>query len=218
MVFDGSDVGLNGDVDAFTFLPDGSLLLSIDASATLGGISFTDADIIQFTPTSLGPNTAGTFSMYFDGSDVGLTTSSEDIDALHVLPDGSLILSFIGSFSVPGVSGADEDLARFVPTSLGPNTSGTWSLYFDGSDVGLSQSSSEDVNGVWIDPATGYIYLTTLGSFSVTGVSGDGADIFVCQPITLGSNTSCNYVPGLYWDGSLHGFAGEVLDAFEIVR
>ena len=138
MYFDGSDVGLTGDVDAFALLSDGSLLLSIDASATLGGISFTDADIIQFTPTSLGPNTAGTFSMYFDGSDVGLTTSSEDIDALHVMSDGSLIISFIGNFSVPGVSGADEDLARFVPTSLGPNTSGTWSLYFDGSDVGLT--------------------------------------------------------------------------------
>lgn len=216
MVFDGSDVGLTGDVDVFTILSDGSLLLSTDASATLGGISFADADLIQFFPTSLGTNTAGTFAMYFDGSDVGLTTTSEDIDALHVNADGSLILSFIGSYSVTGASGADEDLVRFVPTSLGTNTAGTWSIYFDGSDVGLT-ATNEDTNGIWIDSTNGDIYLTMLGAFSVTGASGDGADIFVCHPITLGSTTSCNFGPGLYWDGSLNGFSGEVLDAVEIV-
>ncbi len=216
MVFDGSDVGLTGDVDAFAFLPNGSVLLSIDASATLGGIAFADADIIQFFPTSLGPTTAGSFAMYFDGSDVGLTTTSEDIDALQVNTDGSLILSFIGSYTVTGASGADEDLARFVPTSLGTNTAGTWSIYFDGSDVGLT-ATTEDTNGIWIDSANGDIYLTMLGAFSVTGASGDGADIFVCHPITLGSATSCSFGPGLYWDGSLNGFSGEVLDAVEIV-
>ena len=38
-------------------------------------------------------------------------------------------------------------------------------MYFDGSDVGLSTSADEDVNGVWIDPANGTIYLTTVGAF-----------------------------------------------------
>ena len=218
MVFDGSDVGLTGDVNAFAFLSDGSLLLSIDGTATLSGVAVDDSDIVRFVPTSLGTNTAGTFSMYFDGSDVGLSTSSEDIDALQVLSDGSLIVSFTGSYSVTGASGVDEDLARFVPTSLGDNTAGTWSIYFDGSDVGLNTASSEDTNGLWIDSTNGDLYLTTVGVFSVTGVSGDGADLFVCHPITLGSTTSCNFGPGLYWDGSVYGFAGEVMDAVEIVR
>jgi len=39
-------------------------------------------------------------------------------------------------------------------------TSGTWTGYF-GSDVGLSDSSSKGVSGVWIDSVTGEIYLTT---------------------------------------------------------
>jgi len=52
----------------------------------------------------------------------------------------------------------------------------------------------------------------------VTGVSGDGADIFVCSPGTLGTTTTCTYGPGLYWDGSANGFAGEVMDVLEIQR
>lgn len=218
IVFDGSDVGVTGDVDAFAFLPDGSLLLSVDVATNIGGISVDDSDIVQFIPTALGPNTAGSFSLYFDGSDVNLSDSSEDIDALYVFDDGSLLLSFIGDYNVNGVSGKDEDLVIFTPTSLGTETAGVWGLYFDGSDVGLSNSSSEDVNGVWVDEANGDIYLTTSGNFAVANASGDGASVFICHPIALGSNTSCNFGPGLYWDGSVNGFSGEVLDVLAIVR
>lgn len=217
LYFDGSDVGITTDISAFTLLPDGSILMSFDSTTTAGAAgTVADADVVQFFPTSLGSNTAGTFAMYFDGSDVGLTTTSEDIDAISVLADGRIILSTVGNISVPGVSGLDEDLVAFTPSSLGANTSGTWAYYFDGSVVGLNTSSSEDVNGVWIDPVNGDIYLTTIGAFAVTGVSGDGADIFVCVPGSLGAGTSCTYRS--YWDGSTLGFAGEIMDAFEIVR
>jgi hypothetical protein len=48
----------------------------------------------------------------------------------------------------------------------------------------------------------------------VIGASGDGADIFVCAPGSLGTTTSCTF--GMYWDGSANGFAGEVMDGFFI--
>jgi hypothetical protein len=63
--------------------------------------------------------------------------------------------------------------------------------------------------------ANGPVYLTTLGAFSVPGVSGDGADIFVCTPGTLGGATSCTH--SMVWDGSANGFGGEVVDDFSIV-
>jgi hypothetical protein len=216
MYFDGSDVGITGDVDGFALMPDGSILISLDAAATISGLgTVDDSDIIRFIPTSLGANTAGTFQWYFDGSDVGLTTNDEDIDAIDFAPDGRLVISTLGSFNVTGASGNDEDLLAFSPTSLGSTTNGTWSLYFDGSDVSLN-ASSEDVNGVWIDPANNQLYLTTTGAFSVTGVSGDGADIFVCTPGSLGPTTSCTF--SMYWDGSAFGFAGEVADGIDIVK
>ena len=75
----------------------------------------------------------------------------------------------VGTYSVTGVSGSDEDLLIFTPASLGETTSGTWELYFDGSDVGLSVSS-EDIYGTWLDD-NGDIYLTTKGAFTVAGAA-----------------------------------------------
>jgi hypothetical protein len=217
LFFDGSDVGMtnsSADIDAFDILDDGSLLFSILGSATLPNVgSVTSSDIVRFVPTSLGTTTAGTFAWYFDGSDVGLSTTGENIDAIDRLADGRLLISTTGGFSVPGVSGADEDILVFTPTALGSTTSGTWALYFDGSDVGLADSSSEDIGGLWVDESTGNLYLSTLGSFSVSGASGDGADVFICDPTSLGATTACTYGPGLYWDGSANGFAGEIIDA-----
>ena len=143
MYFDGSDVGITGDVDAFFRMQDGTILLSLDADGTVSGLgTVDDSDAIRFTPTSLGTNTAGSLSWYFDGSDVGLTTTAEDIDALGFTPDGRLVFSTIGSFAVTGASGNDEDLLAFTPASLGATTSGSWSLYFDGSDVDLNTADS----------------------------------------------------------------------------
>lgn len=217
MYFDGSDVGITSDVDAFHILFDGTILLSLDADVNVSGLgAVDDSDIIHFTPTSLGANTSGTFSMYFDGSDVGLSTADEDVDAFGFTPDGRLVFSTIGVFGVPGVSGGDEDLIAFTPTTLGANTSGAWSLYFDGSDVGLNEATSEDINAVWIDPANGRIHLSTLGNFSVTALSGLGSDVFICTPGSLGNVTTCTY--SSYWIGTSNGFSGEIVDSLMIVR
>jgi hypothetical protein len=216
LFIDGSDVGLtNTDVDAFEIQADGTMLMSFDTDFTLSGFgAVDDSDVLRFTPTSTGSTTAGTWSWYFDGSDVGLSGTAEDVDALAVLPDGRLLISTVDSVSVTGASGADEDLLAFTPTALGTTTSGTWAMYFDGSDVGLSTTSNEDVNGVWID-ATGKIYLTTLGNFSVTGVGGDGSDVFVCTPGSLGNTTTCAWA--MYWDGSVNGFSGEDTDSVSLI-
>ena len=219
MVFDGSDVGLGGtDIAAFSLLSGSSILISFDSSTfTVPGLgTVEDSDIVRFIPVSLGPDTVGSFDWYFDGSDVGLTASGEDIDAIDFAPDGRLLLSTRGSFGVSGASGGDEDLVAFTATSLGSNTAGTWVLYFDGSDVGLNSSSSEDVNGVWVDPLTGEFYLSTLGSFAVNGVSGTGADIFICTPSQLGSTTGCTFRS--YWVAAGFGWGAEVTDGIHVAR
>ncbi len=220
MYFDGSDVALSGsgarDVDAFYEMSDGSLLLSFTGATTIPDVgNVDDSDIVRFIPTSLGTFTSGRYEWYFDGSDVGLTTSGEDVDAIKLAPDGRLLISTAGSSSVPGVSGGqDEDLLAFSATSLGQSTSGSWALYFDGSDVGLADSGDEDVWGAWVDEVESAIYLTPRGAFSVSGANGDGADIFVCEPGSLGPSTSCTFRP--FWDGSANGMAGERLDGIGI--
>ena len=198
MYFDGSDVKIgNTDVDAFHINPDGTILMSfvhpINFAAPLGKVD--DSDIVKFIPTQLGEDTIGTFELYFDGSDVGLTTGSEDIDALSIAQDGRLIISTYGTVNVPGVEAKDEDLLAFLSTSLGDNTQGTWSLYFDGSDVELTQGS-EDVNSLDINAANGDLYLVTRGNFvanSLNTLSGDNNDVFRCVPQTLGDTTACTF-------------------------
>ncbi|MEZ4658891.1 MAG: hypothetical protein R2911_15090 [Caldilineaceae bacterium] len=215
LVFDGSDVEVGGvDVNAFVILSDGSLLLSTDNPVTISGIgAVDDSDILHFIPTSLGANTAGSYELYFRGADVGLTTSGEDIVAIDFAPDGRLLISTLNGVSVPGVSGADEDLLAFAPTSLGDPTSGSWSLYFDGSTAELVDTT-EEIWGLSLD-ASGKLYLSTKDIFSVTGVSGTAADIFTCTPISLGpNNTSCTYAS--YWLGADHGFGSEVIDGMDI--
>ncbi len=217
LFFDGSDVGVSSaDLDAFDRIGPDTFLMSFNSTITLADAGIIEpTDVVLFQATSVGANTAGTFSLYFDGSDVGLETSGERIDALMRLPDGQLLVSFKGNYSMTGVSGNDEDLVIFAPVSLGSNTSGTWSLYFDGSDVGLDTSSDEDINGV-NRANNGDIYLTTLGAFAVAGVSGGGEDIFVCSPISVGDVTSCTFAPTLFFDGSTLGLTGQSIDAFDL--
>jgi hypothetical protein len=217
LFFDGGDVGLaNFTIDAFDVIAADKVLLSFTGSGTVGAMSFDDSDIVLFTGT-LGSSTVGTLSIYFDGSDVGLTTSSEDVDAIQLLSNGNLLLSTAGSFSVSGISGADEDIIMFAPSAGGladDSSVGTWSLYFDGSDVGLS-SSSEDVEGLAIS-SSGDLYLSTLGSFSVSGLSGANEDVFVFTPNSLGAATSGAFGLGLFFDGSLYGLGGNNLYAIDL--
>lgn len=214
MLFDGSDVGISADVNAFHLMDDGSILLSFNDPATLSGLGqVEDSDIVRFVPTRLGPTTAGAFELYFDGSDVGLSAGGEDIDAIGLTADGRLVISTLGSVGVPGLSAKDEDLLLFNATSLGANTSGTWELYFDGSDEGLTDGD-EDIMGAWIDPVTGEIYLTTKDDFNAGGVTGEKDDIFICAPAALGENTACAF--SFFWDGDAHSFGRERVDGLAL--
>ncbi len=215
--FDGSDVGLSGlKLDAFAVIGSDEILMSFTNAGSVPGVAGTvdDSDIVLFTATSLGESTAGSFSLYFDGSDVGLSKRGEDIDAIELLENGHLLVSTQGGLSVSGASGKDEDILEFTPTSLGASTSGSWATYFDGSDVGLG-SGSEDVDAMGLD-ATGKIYLSTVGNFTANGLSGADEDVFGFTPTSLGSATVGNFDAGRFFDGSLFGLGTSDLYAIDL--
>jgi hypothetical protein len=217
LAFDGSDVGVaSRRVDAFSWLGAGTLLLSFDTAGSVPGISGTvdDSDVVRFDSTSLGTTTRGTFSLYFDGSDVGLTADAHDVDAFELLPDGRILISTTGSVTVAGVTAPDEDLLAFAPTSLGANTAGKLALFFDGSDVGLG-GSGEDVDAVAVD-ASGRIYLSTFEAFSVPGIAGQDEDVFVFTPSALGSTTAGSFSSTLRFDGSTFGLGSNNLLAIDL--
>ncbi len=215
LYFDGSDVGLSDfTIDAFAIIGDNEILISFTRAGSVPGVSGTvdDSDIVKFTG-SLGSQTSGTFELYFDGSDVGLASGSEDVDSVELLPDGTLLLSTTGKFRANGLSGADEDIVACNSPATGPNTAcGSLTLYFDGSDVALS-GNSEDVDGLAV--SGGGIYLSTIGNFSTNDLSGADEDIFVCNTPDIGTNTSCSSFT-LLFDGSAHGLAGNDIFAFDL--
>ena len=98
--------------------------------------------------------------MFFDGSDVGV--GNVDVDGFYLRPDGSFLLSFDAPVSLTGLGTVDDsDIVRFVPTSTGSTTAGTFEWYFDGSDVGLS-TNDEDIDGIGFT-ADGKLVISTLG-------------------------------------------------------
>jgi uncharacterized repeat protein (TIGR01451 family) len=218
VLFDGSDVGVGGlDLDALQVVSSTAILMSFNNAGTIGSLgTVDDSDIVLFSATSLGDTTAGTFSLLFDGSDVGLTTDAEDVDAIEVIAGNQLAISTVGVPDLPGVSGEDDSDLFNCTGSFGPTTSCTWVMIFDGSDVGLT-TDDEDVDGVTIDFATDKVYLTTFGNFSVTGVSGADEDVFVCTATgSTPGNTVCSYSATLFFDGSVFGLSGNDVDAISL--
>lgn len=227
MIFDGSDVGVaNADLDDFDLMADGNILMSFDRAMrfpTLGLVD--DSDIVKFTPTQLGSNTSGSFTLFFDGSAVDLTTGSEDIDALSYTSDGELLISTYGTANVGELQAQDEDLLRFTPTSLVTTTAGSWELYFDGSAVALA-AGSEDLSAVMSD-ADDQLYLATKGDFTAASANqagGDSDDIFGCTLSAMGlDSTTCTFFA--FFDGDLvrfnrpiDGFSFEPASRFAITQ
>lgn len=147
--FGGSSDDINEPIDAIEFLADGSLLLSVSAGDTIRGVAMEDDDIIKFTPTVAGAylNGVGTWTLFLDGSSFGNDTQdiNDDIDALAILPDGSLLISVGGDETIRSIAIEDEDVLKFTPTVAGAylNGVGTWTTFMIGDSFG---PSSEDID------------------------------------------------------------------------
>jgi hypothetical protein len=214
LYFDASDVGLTKPLSDFVLLNDGSILLTVSAKVNLrnaAGGTFTQAvqDVARFVPTSLGLTTVGAFEVYFDGSDVGLTTTGEKIDALARRADGALLISTTGAAAVKNggvtIKAADEDLLGFTPSSLGANTAGTWALAFDGSL--LPGMGVEDVTAAWIAPDN-TLYLTMTNNFTIGGISGTNRTVLAVTPARAVS---------VYWNAADAGYL-KIVDGLHVVR
>ena len=113
------------------------LYLSLTGSQTIGGASSSDEDILRFDGSN--------WSVFFDGSDVGM--GSLDLFAFSIVDADTILMAFNNAITINALAIAPQDIVQFDATSLGGVTAGTFSMYFDGSDVGLD-ASSENINSV----------------------------------------------------------------------
>lgn len=132
------------------------------------------------------------FSFYFDGSDVGLTSKTQEkIDALHILPgsaspiNGGSCLAYLlistpgpGKVNNPGGGAlrfSGEDVLGFCMTSSGDNTAGLWHLVLDGSAEGMPPNSLVNLSA---SDDGQVLYLTTRGAFNVDAASGGHSMVY----------------------------------------
>lgn len=149
LLLDGSDVGLESpseSIDTLARLPDGRLVVSTGGNVTVAdaannAVNGERQDLLVFNAIQLGETSAGSWEIYFDGSDVMLTTNEENLADAWIDPaTGNLYLTTYLDYAVSSInalSGDSDDIFRCLPDTLGDTTACTFSLFWDGDSFGF---------------------------------------------------------------------------------
>ena len=136
---EGVPAGVN--VDALSRDPSTcDLVFSVDVITDLGGTVFRPGDLIRRAD-------AGNFSMYLDSASLG------NVDALHVFPEGRVLLSFDQRVELGSVSVSSEDVLERIPGIQSPS----YSLAFSPGDVDGSWQPA-DLDAVWAERAPNLLF------------------------------------------------------------
>ena len=155
-------VGMDNYTD---ILDNANIILSTDADATLGGLSFGDGYLVEYNPTT------DTATLFLDES--LFSSINPDVDAVHVLDSGNIILSTIADATLGGLSFTGGDLVEYNPTT------DIAILYFDG---GLF-SASENIDAVHVLDNDNII-LSTDGAATLGGLTFTNGDLVEYNPTT----------------------------------
>jgi hypothetical protein len=153
-------------IDAIGMI-EGDLLVSLDVTATLSGVTADDEDLVRLDSTQ-----PTQWSLLFNGSAHGVPAGA-DLDAADVIDDGApaasarLALSFDVSGSVGGVAFDDEDVLELATAS------GTWSKRYDGSSAHAALGAA-DVDAVFV-PEPGAAVLALAATLALAALRGSAA-------------------------------------------
>ena len=139
--------------------PGDSLVLSVNTeTATLGTNSQAGQNEDAFNYNAV----ADTASLLFDGSSIFTDTAGENIDGLHVLDSGHIVLSTNGAAQIGALAFADEDVIEYDPVT------GIATKLFDGiDDFGLA--SGDDIDGLFIRD-NGNVVFSLENDSTITGI------------------------------------------------
>jgi cysteine-rich repeat protein len=168
-IFSNANFTNSEQLDAVHVLPNGRIILSTAAQATIAGLTFQDGDLVEFDPVS------GTASLVFVESEH--FTGNADIDAVHVMPDGTLILSTDATATIgnPPLTFRDGDLVRYDPATKAA------ALFFSEDRF----AGDENIDGVHVLP-NGHIVLSVARATgaSLGGLTFRGGDLVEYDPAT----------------------------------
>ena len=167
LFFDGSAAGLNSSVKALDVMPNGNLVIRVNADSSIPDLSaIKTKDLALFIPTDPKhpPYTDGEWRLYLDGDAVNGTSDARNWDSVDVLTDGTcennnpptcdVLLSLPSGAPLGGVTFQDEDILRCHPTAWsvgGAITACTYSLFLDSSAINGGGAGSFTSNLLAID-------------------------------------------------------------------
>jgi hypothetical protein len=176
--------------------------VGMTTSGTVGGVAYEPGDILARTSCRDEPKV---WSMFIDGSDVGIDGNLRDFAVLNGNPNGpyrhgAVIMSFAAKEAIPNFGNiVPHDLALFQPNTIGANTTGGFYRFFDGSDVGLTKAG-EKIDAVAVHFSD--LLLSTVGNAAVTppSLSVADEDLLLFDQSALGTTTAGTW--SQYFDGS----------------
>ena len=180
-------------IDAFHLLPNGNILLSTAGGAQIGTLVFAGGDLVEYDPV------ANAATLYFDGS-AEFTLAPENIDALHLLANGHLLLSTVSDATLGTLAFEAEDLVEYDMVAH------TATLFFDG-DAEFPQE--EDIDAVDV-LANGHLVLSTADDATLGSLTFEEEDLVEYDPV---GNTAT-----LLFDGDAEfTLAEEDIDAVQVI-
>jgi FtsP/CotA-like multicopper oxidase with cupredoxin domain len=193
-VFDATTAGIpaTANVDGMEFVDATHFYLSFVADTTITGLgTVQDEDIVYYNN--------GVWSVYFDGTALGLTAGNLDIDAFSI-NGGTLYFSTVGNTNPPGVGGTADDADIYAWNGV------SFSRVFDATTAGIPATAN--VDGMEFVDAT-HFYLSFVADTTITGLG------------TVQDEDVVYYNAGVwsvYFDGTARGLtAGNLdVDAFDL--
>lgn len=187
-------------IDAVAVLPNGNIVLSTQGHARIGALSFEEGDLVEYDLSG------GNASLYFDHNTFH---HNENIDAVDILDNGTILLSTASDASIHGLHFTDADVIAYDPDG-----DSAW-IFFRG--YAEFESSHEDIDAFSSDENAPRKYESLIVvrssinpggcdqlNFTLENFTGD--DIaFTGITLTYGSPTA--YFGKIDWDGS------EIFDA-----
>jgi hypothetical protein len=148
--------GTNLNIDAFSLLSNGHFVLSTNSDEILGGTLYKNGDLVEYDPTD------GTASRFFSESLFG--GANANIDAVHVLPNGDIVLSTEEDcLTLGGLTFKDGDLVLYHPEL------GTAEMFF--AESNFSVEYDVNIDGVHVVPLPASIWLFSSAMLGLVGIA-----------------------------------------------
>lgn len=176
LLMDGSAVftepnSLLRSIDAAHRLPNGNIVLSSSWHKPIGTVSYDRNDLVEYDPVT------GTAKLFLDGETVFTGSYAGYFDAIHVLNDGSIVLSVFSGATIGELDFDGNDIVRYDPSTQKAG------VILDLDTIVTGGSLLRDVDALHVLP-NGNLVFSTSADLTIGSLSFEDEDLVEYNPNT----------------------------------